>query len=77
MLVTDNEALYALFRPFGPNGAGEAYPLRAAAHAEADGAGDEPHTLVVSFTVAAGETSMGTARKLCHIPELEVLWLAC
>ena len=59
MLVTDNEALYALFRPFGPNGAGEAYPLRAAAHAEADGAGAELHTPAVSFTVATGETSDG------------------
>ena len=43
---------------------------------EADGAGDELHTLAVSFTVAAGETSMGTVRKSCHIPELEVVWLA-
>lgn len=51
--------------------------MRAAAHAEADGAGDELHTLVVSFTVASGETSTDTVRKSCHIPELEVLWLAC
>ena len=51
--------------------------MRAAAHSEADGAGDELRTPAVSFTVAAGETSMGTVRKLCRIPELEVLWPAC
>jgi hypothetical protein len=48
----------------GPTAPVETYPLQAAAHAEADGAGDELHTLAVSFTVAAGETSMRTVRKL-------------
>ena len=53
-----------------------AYTLRATTDAEADGGGDELHTLAVSFTVAVGETSTGTVLKLRHIPELEFLWLA-
>ena len=68
-LATDNEAPYALFAGSGQTLPVGVYTLRATACAEADSAGDELHTLAVSFTVAAGEASMGTVLKLRDIPE--------